>query len=154
MIRLIKRYGGSSRKLYDTEESRYVSLEELSGWIRAGQELQVVESTSGEDVTAQTLAQCIYEDQRWGHSILSGELLHQIIRRGNQALVNGVGQVQAKVNDMVRGSVGRLTQVGGTQEDMAMLRQRLRELELALAEMEAGAGGRKPPGRSRPARRK
>ena len=35
MIRLIKRYG--SRKLYDTEESRYVSLEELAGWIRHGQ---------------------------------------------------------------------------------------------------------------------
>jgi len=154
MIRLIKRYGGSSRKLYDTEESRYVSLEELSGWIRAGQELKVVDRQSGEDVTAQTLAQSIYEEHRLGGTPLSREFLHQIIRRGNQALVNGVGQVQAKVNDMVRGSVGRLTQVGGTQEDMAMLRQRLRELELALAEMEAGAGGRKPPGRSRPARRK
>ena len=37
MIRLIKRYGGGSRKLYDTEESRYVSLEEIAGWIRQGQ---------------------------------------------------------------------------------------------------------------------
>jgi len=47
MIRLIKRYGGSSRKLYDTEESRYVSLEELSAWIRAGQELQILDSVTG-----------------------------------------------------------------------------------------------------------
>lgn len=148
MIRLVKRYGGSSRKLYDTEESRYVSLEELSRWIRAGQEIQVVDSATGEDVTAQTLTQCIYEDQRWGHSILSGELLHQIIRRGNQALADGVGQVQAKVNDLVRGSVGRLAQVAKTREDVALLRQRLKELELALADLEAGG---KPPG---PARRK
>jgi polyhydroxyalkanoate synthesis repressor PhaR len=154
MIRLIKRYGGSSRKLYDTEESRYVSLEELSGWIRAGQELKVVDRQSGEDVTAQTLAQSIYEEHRLGGTPLSREFLHQIIRRGNQALVNGVGQVQAKVNDFVCGSVGRLTQVGGTREDLALLRQRLKELELALAEMETGAGGRKAPGRSRPARRK
>jgi polyhydroxyalkanoate synthesis repressor PhaR len=140
MIRLIKRYGGSSRKLYDTEESRYVSLEELSAMVRAGQELQVVDSASGEDVTAQTLAQSIYEDQRWGHSLLTGELLHQIIRRGNQALTEGVGQIQAKVNGMVRHSVDRLAKVG-PQEELALLRQRITELETALAEMEARSRG-------------
>jgi len=59
MIRLIKRYGGGSRKLYDTEESRYVSLDEISSWIRDGQELRVVDSSTGDDVTAQTLAQII-----------------------------------------------------------------------------------------------
>ena len=147
MIRLIKRYGGTSRKLYDTEESRYVSLEELSAWIRAGQELKVVDSATGEDVTAQTLAQSIYEDQRWGHSLLSGELLHQIIRKGNQVLADGVGQVQAKVDQVVRNSVERLAQVGGTNEDMALLRQRLAELEASLADLEART--RKAPARPR-----
>ena len=145
MIRLIKRYGGTSRKLYDTEESRYVSLEELSAWIRAGQELKVVDSATGEDVTAQTLAQIIYEDQRWGHSLLSGELLHQIIRKGNQVLSESVGQVQAKVDQVVRNSVERLAQVGGTHEDMALLRQRLAELEASLADLEART--RKAPAR-------
>ena len=140
MIRLIKRYGGSSRKLYDTEESRYVSLEELSGWIRAGQELQVVDSATGEDVTAQTLAQSIYEDQKWGTSLLSGDLLHQIIRRGNQVLSKGVEQVTAKVDGIVRSSVDRLAQVGGSQEEMTVLRQRLTELEKALADLEAWLG--------------
>jgi len=139
MIRLIKRYGGASRKLYDTEESRYVSLADLSSWIRAGQELQVLDSASGEDVTAQTLAQSIYEDQRWGHSLLSGEFLHQIIRRGNQALAEGVEQVQATVNGMVRSSMDRIASVG-PREDIALLRRRLDELELALADMEARAG--------------
>ena len=137
MIRLIKRYGGSSRKLYDTEESRYVSLEELSAMVRAGQELKVVDSATGEDVTAQTLAQSIYEDQRWGHSLLSGDLLHQIIRTGNQAFTKGVEQVQAKVDGVVKASVDRLAQVGGAQEDMAQLRRRLTELESALAALEA-----------------
>ena len=151
MIRLIKRYGGASRKLYDTEESRYVSLEELSAWIRGGQELQVVDSGTGEDVTAQTLAQAIYEDQRWGHAILSGELFHQIIRKGNQAFADGVGQVTAKVDQMVRSSVDRLAQVGGAQEDLALLRLRLSELEGTLAELEARA---RAPRAARPSRRK
>ena len=37
MVRLVKRYGGGSRKLYDTEESRYISLDEVAGWVRKGQ---------------------------------------------------------------------------------------------------------------------
>jgi hypothetical protein len=53
MIRLIKRYG--SRKLYDTEESRYVSLEELAAWIRSGQQIRVIDNKSSDDVTPQTL---------------------------------------------------------------------------------------------------
>ena len=144
MIRLIKRYGGTSRKLYDTEESRYVALEELSAWVRAGQELQVVDSATGEDVTAQTLAQTIYEDQRGGHALLSGDLMHQIIRRGNQAFSEGLDQVQAKVDEMVRSSVDRLTQVGGARKDLDLLRRRLTELEAALAELEVRAQRRRP----------
>ena len=42
MIRVIKRY--ESRKLYDTEESRYVSLEDLSRWVREGQEIRVLDN--------------------------------------------------------------------------------------------------------------
>lgn len=148
MIRLIKRYGGASRKLYDTEESRYVSLEELSAWIRAGQELRVVDSVSGEDVTAQTLAQSIYEDHRRGHALFSGDFLHQVIRRGGQALTEGVEQVQAKVEGMVRDSVGRLAYVGGAKEDLALLHKRLSELEATLADLESRTPG--PNGSRRP----
>jgi polyhydroxyalkanoate synthesis repressor PhaR len=136
MIRLIKRYGGASRKLYDTEESRYVSLEELSVWIRAGQELQVIDSTSGEDVTAQTLAQSIYEDHKRGSSLLSGDFLHEVIRRGGEALSQGADRVQAKVDSMVRSSVDRLAHASAAQEDMALLKNRLAELEATLAQLE------------------
>ena len=153
MIRLIKRYGGASRKLYDTEESRYVSLEELTAWIRAGQELQVVDSASAEDVTAQTLAQIIYEDQRRGNALLSGDLLHQVIRRGSQALSEGVGQVQATLDRVVRSSVERLSHVTPAQEDMALLHHRLAELEAALAELETPAPVRKGMGRPRASRK-
>ena len=45
MYRLIKRY--ESRKLYDTEESRYVSLDELAEWIRTGKDVKVVDNGPG-----------------------------------------------------------------------------------------------------------
>ncbi|MBI4911874.1 MAG: hypothetical protein HY823_03975 [Acidobacteria bacterium] len=159
MIRLIKRYGGGSRKLYDTEESRYVSLEELSAWIRAGQELRVVDSASGEDVTAQTLTQSLYEEQKRGFSMLSRDFLHQVIRRGGQAFNEGVEQVQAKVDKVVRASVDSLSPNGALQEEMSLLRQRLGELESALAQLEShpapapkGRSSRAPKGR-RPGRK-
>jgi polyhydroxyalkanoate synthesis repressor PhaR len=136
MIRLIKRYGGGSRKLYDTEESRYVSLDEISAWIREGQELQVVDSSTGDDVTAQTLAQIIYEDHRRGQSFLPTEFLHDAIRRGGRAIADGVEQVQAGVDRLVRVSVDKLTPVGGMQEELDLLRERLAELEASLAELE------------------
>ena len=68
MIRLIKRY--ESRKLYDTEESRYVSLDEIAEWIRTGQEVQVVDNGTGADVTAQTLTQIILDEGTKGTALL------------------------------------------------------------------------------------
>jgi len=54
MAYVIKRY--SNRKLYDTQESRYVTLEEIEEMIRAGKEIAVVDAASGEDLTSVTLA--------------------------------------------------------------------------------------------------
>lgn len=146
MVRLIKRYGGGSRKLYDTEESRYVSLDEIAAWVRKGQELQVVDSATGEDVTSQTLAQVIYEDHRTGASFLPKEFLHEVIRRGGQALATRVEQIQTGVENLVRAGVERVTPVGGMQEELDLLRRRLAQLEESLTELDeapARARGRK-----------
>jgi polyhydroxyalkanoate synthesis repressor PhaR len=90
MVRLITRYGGGSRKLYDTKESRYIALLEIPEWIRRGQNLRVLDSRTGLDVTAQTLAQVIYEDHRRGGSLVSSDFLHEVIRRGSRAITTGV----------------------------------------------------------------
>jgi polyhydroxyalkanoate synthesis repressor PhaR len=144
MIRLIKRYGGGSRKLYDTEESRYVSLDEIAEWIREGQELQVVDSATGEDVSGQTLAQIIYEDHRRGYSFLPNDFLHDVIRRGGRVIADGVEQVQTKVDRLVKASVDKMTPIGGMQEELDLLRERLVELEQSLGELELESSARKP----------
>ncbi len=141
MVRLIKRYGGGSRKLYDTEESRYVSLDEVAGRVRAGQELRVVDSASGEDVTGQVLAQVIYEGEKQGIRLLSPELLHDVIRRGEAALQAKVEQLQAGVDRLVKGSVDRLPPVRDLRGEYEALQQGLADLEASLAALESERGG-------------
>jgi polyhydroxyalkanoate synthesis repressor PhaR len=77
---VIKRY--SNRKLYDTQESRYVTLEELEELIRAGKEISVVDVSTGEDLTSVTLAQIILENERNHRATLPTAFLHQLIKHG------------------------------------------------------------------------
>ncbi len=127
MARLIKRY--ESRKLYDTEESRYVSLDELAEWIRAGAEVQVVDNASGADVSAQTLTQIILDEGRRGTAFLPTELLHELVRAGQRAVETGVEQVRAQVDRFFQASIDRLGPVRRAREEMDRLRNRLEELE-------------------------
>jgi polyhydroxyalkanoate synthesis repressor PhaR len=146
MIRLIKRYG--SRKLYDTEESRYVSLEELADWIRQGQEIRVVDNKTQGDVTSQTLTQIISEEGRKGRTLLPNEVLHEMIRLGEQAFSSGVEQIQSKVDSLVQASIDRIGPVRRAREEMSRLRERLEILEASLAEIDeerkSGEPQRKP----------
>lgn len=134
MIRLIKRY--ESRKLYDTEESRYVSLDEIANWIRQGQEVRVVDNATGGDVTSQTLTQIILDEGRRGTSFLPSELLHDLVRVGERAMSNGLEQVQHGVDRLVQASIDRLAPVRRAREEMSSLRTRLEQLEASLAELE------------------
>lgn len=130
MIRLIKRY--ESRKLYDTEESRYVSLDEIANWIRQGQEVRVVDNASGSDVTSQTLTQIILDEGRKGTSFLPSELLHDLVRVGERAVNSGLEQVQHSVDRLI----DRLGPVRRAREEMSSLRARLEQLESSLADLE------------------
>jgi polyhydroxyalkanoate synthesis repressor PhaR len=135
MIRVVKRY--ESRKLYDTEESRYVSLNEIAVWVRDGQEVQIIDNSSSQDVTAQTLTQIILEEGRNGRSSISADVLRDLVRFGERTLTSGVEHVQQSMDKMVKASIDRLGPVRQAREEMTRLRSRLEELEESLAELEA-----------------
>ncbi|MEE8278829.1 MAG: polyhydroxyalkanoate synthesis regulator DNA-binding domain-containing protein [Thermoanaerobaculia bacterium] len=148
MVRLIKRY--ESRKLYDTEESRYVSLDQIAEWVRQGQEVRVTDNASSDDVTSQTLTQVILEEGRNGRSRIPTELLHELVRFGGRALSSGVEQVQQGVGRVVKASIDRLGPVRQVRQEMNRLRSRLEELEESLVGLEAQ--GFEPPPAARRAR--
>ena len=144
MIRLIKRYG--SRKLYDTEESRYISLEEIGAWVREGQEIRVVDNETSEDVTAQTLTQVILDEGRRGTSFPPKEVLHDLIRRGEKLVTTGVGQIQHGMDRLIQAGVDRLGPIREIREETGVLRRRLEELEASLEKLESA-----PPAGDEPA---
>ena len=60
--RTIKRY--ANRKLYDTRDSRYVTLDHIAAMVRAGDDVKVVDNTTRADLTTATLAQIIFEEEK------------------------------------------------------------------------------------------
>ena len=79
--KIIKRY--TNRKLYDTVESRYVTLDEIAEMIKGGQEVKVVDNRTKEDLTSVTLAQIIFEEEK-KTSKMSLRMLRDLIRHGGE----------------------------------------------------------------------
>jgi polyhydroxyalkanoate synthesis repressor PhaR len=92
----IKRY--PNRKLYDTEAKRYVSLEGVAELIRQGQDVCVLEHTTGEDITSLILVQIVAERERRYGSGLPTSLLAGLIQAGEQTL----SAVRRGVTDSLR----------------------------------------------------
>ena len=143
MPRLIKRYG--SRKLYDTGESAYISLDRLAALIRDGESVQVVDNKSGEDVTAAVLSQVIAEEGRNGAGLSSG-FLHDILRMGERAIRKGeeavgeiVGGAKKTAGEFVGDAKRRIASgapLGEVRSEMAVLRQRLDALERSVDDLD------------------
>jgi polyhydroxyalkanoate synthesis repressor PhaR len=81
---VIKKY--ANRRLYNTAKSSYVTLDDLSKMVRAGQDFSVYDAKTGEDITRSVLAQIIFEEEAKGHSMLPTNFLRQIIGLYGDAL--------------------------------------------------------------------
>ena len=88
----IKKY--SNRRLYDTQESRYITLDELASRIRQGAEVRVIDARSEADLTQATLAQIIL-DGRNASRLLPVPLLMQLIRMDDDTLADFFGRVMS-----------------------------------------------------------
>ena len=84
-IVVLKKY--ANRRLYDTEKSVYVTLQEVADVIRRGRRVQVLDAKTKEDVTAFILTQIILEEAKNKNALLPVPLLHVIIQFGDNLLV-------------------------------------------------------------------
>ncbi len=97
---LIKRY--ASRRLYNTETSDYVTLEDIAGFIRSGRDVQIVDLKSGDDLTRQYLLQIIAEHESRGESVLPVALLNDLVRGYTSEVQSVVPQFLAMSFDLLR----------------------------------------------------
>jgi polyhydroxyalkanoate synthesis repressor PhaR len=123
MARLVKRY--SNRKLYDTTESRYVTLDEIARWVRAGEDVKILENESGEDLTAVTFAQIILEGERKKSGLLSLGLMRELIQHGEAALQNLAATVDRGM-EVIRTAPER---AGRRVQELVRVADRLTELQ-------------------------
>jgi len=113
---VIKKY--ANRRLYHTGTSTYVTLEDLAGMVRQGEDFVVYDAKSGEDITRTVLAQIIFEQEnKEGQNLLPVTVLRQLIRfygDSMQALVpsylefsmNNLSQEQQKLRDQMAQAFG------------------------------------------------
>lgn len=136
--KIIKRY--HNRKLYDTSDSCYVTLEDISEMIKEGEEVNIVDNTTKEDLTSVTLAQIIFEEQKKKTHVLPMDTFRQMIQGGGEAIkdlvIRGareISHVREFVDDKVRPAVENIQSIPAVQFEMANLKKKVEILEKKLA---------------------
>ncbi len=132
----IKRY--PNRKLYNTETKQYITLDELADLIRSGDEIHVIDNTSGDDLTALTLTQVLFEQVKKQTGFLPRAILSSLIQAGGEqisslqrTLASSLGlwrltdeEIQRRVQALI--SRGELTE----QEGLGLLEKLMKHVEL------------------------
>ncbi len=103
---LIKRY--ASRRLYNTETSDYVTLEDIAGFIRAGREVQIIDLKSGDDLTRQYLLQIVAEHESKGENVLPINVLTDLVRSYTTEVQSVVPQFLAMSFEMFRNGQSKM----------------------------------------------
>lgn len=109
---LVKRY--ASRRLYNTETSDYVTLEDIAGFIREGREVQIIDLKSGDDLTRQYLLQIIAEHESKGESVLPINVLTDLVRSYTTEVNSVVPQFLAMSFEMLRDGQSKMMENLGT----------------------------------------
>ncbi len=105
---LIKRY--ASRRLYNTETSDYVTLEDIAGFIRDGRNVKIVDLKSGDDLTRQYLLQIIAEHESRGESVLPIEVLTDLVRSYSTQANSVVPEFLAMSFEMLRNGQSKVVE--------------------------------------------
>ena len=117
---LIKRY--ASRRLYNTETSDYVTLEDIAGFIRIGREVQIIDLKSGDDLTRQYLLQIVAEHESKGENVLPINVLTDLVRSYTTNVQSVVPQFLAASFEMLREGQSKIIEnIGGIPNPLAAM---------------------------------
>ncbi len=146
-LKIIKRY--QNRKLYDTSDSCYVTLEDIADMIKLGDEVQIIDNETKEDLTAVTLAQIIFEEQKKKTHVLplstfrqiiqnSGDTIRDIVSKAVESGRDEIQHVREIVDEKIRPTVDHIRELPVVQSEIKHLRQRIDALEGKIKTYERG----------------
>lgn len=131
MKRIIKRY--HNRKLYDTSSSTYVTLEDIAVLIKRGDEVQILDNATKRDITGQTLAQVIFEEEKKQKDFLPLDTLRKLIQTGGETLKalvqNEFTHVKSFVEEKVKPTIENVQNIPAVQHEIKVLKDRIDALE-------------------------
>jgi polyhydroxyalkanoate synthesis repressor PhaR len=139
---LIKRY--ASRRLYNTETSDYVTLEDIAEFIQQGREVQIIDLKSGDDLTRQYLLQIIAEHESRGDSVLPINVLNDLVRSYTSQATSVVPEFLAASFEMLRDSQSAMVEnmtKGNPLASMPGMDAMRAQQEAFLKAMTGGFGG-------------
>lgn len=134
-MKLIKRY--TNRKLYDTERSCYVTLDEIAQMVRDGEEVTIIDNRSGEDLTTVTLAQIVYEAEKKDRKLLPLQSLRLIIQSPSDFLARISRPVQEFREETQQRVLGLRRKAEETQEEKLVqpVREFLEQVQSTIDEL-------------------
>ncbi len=158
---VVKKY--ANRRLYNTEASSYVTLDDLAGMVRQGRDFVVYDAKSGEDITRAVLTQIIVEEESKGRSMLPesflrqligfyGDSLQSVVPRYLEFAMSGFARQQEQMRRSMEQAIGGFmpfpAPLAGLEEmgkqNMAMM-ERAMSLFAPFRATEGGAAGAGPP---------
>ena len=113
-MKLIKRY--SNRKLYDTERSCYVTLDEIAVMVRDGEEVSIIDNRTGEDLTTVTLAQIVFEEEKRDRRMLPIQTLRMIIQTPGE-FIQRLAKPVSDFREQTQNQVERLRRQAQAQQE-------------------------------------
>ncbi|MEO0664260.1 MAG: polyhydroxyalkanoate synthesis repressor PhaR [Pseudomonadota bacterium] len=116
---LIKRY--ASRRLYNTETSDYVTLEDIATFIREGRDVKIVDLKSGDDLTRQYLLQIIADHESKGENVLPVTVLQDLVRTYTTQATSVVPQFLAASFEMLRDGQSKVMDQMGAMNPMSSM---------------------------------
>ncbi len=143
-VKIIKRY--TNRKLYDTVESRYVTLDEIAEMIRIGGDVRIIDNRSKEDLTSVTLAQIIFEQEK-KKARMPLDVLKGMVRSGGDTLQDFISrEIQPRVASIREEAEHRIPRVFRKgeegQDPKAVAEEMLSQLKSSVEEWQHWLDGR------------
>jgi polyhydroxyalkanoate synthesis repressor PhaR len=145
---IIKKYG--NRRLYDSTHSRYVNLDEVAQMVREGRNVQVVDATSGEDLTRAVLTQIVVDQAKGDNSAFPLDMLRQMVAATGRATNEAALAYMKSMLDMYQSAYRAVTPVapppfaaspqagsavpaGDQTHEVDALKKRIEELESVVS---------------------